>query len=155
LWKLAVPARADHPYLVRKSVAPVVTLRELPAPEIAKRIGYQPQSDGKPLTGRVLIVPVCVGVDQNISTIEFIDEAGRKSAAAGGAKAAGFWTTQRRPEGDGKGLTLYLCEGVATTLSVFTTTDKPSFAALSCGTLEPAALTLRKQYPQARIVICG
>jgi putative DNA primase/helicase len=78
-------AAYDNPYLTRKRVSPVATLRELDAREAAEILGYAPKSRGKPLTGRLLVVPVKVG--EELRTLEFIDEAGRKSALYGGAKA--------------------------------------------------------------------
>ncbi|MEP7328160.1 MAG: PriCT-2 domain-containing protein, partial [Betaproteobacteria bacterium] len=149
----AVPARADHPYLERKHVPPVVTLRELPAHEIARHIGYVVKSSGEPLAGRVLVVPVRIG--DHLSTLEFIDEAGRKSALKSGAKAGGFWSAQRLPDGEGQNLELLLAEGVATSLSLLTATGYPCFAALSRGMLVQAANALKQRYPKGRIIICG
>ena len=78
VWKAATRAPADHPYLVRKCVSPVPSLREIDAGEAADLLGYAPKSRGEPLVGRLLVVPVKVGGE--LSTLEFIDEAGRKSA---------------------------------------------------------------------------
>ena len=147
----ALPARADHPYLERKHVPPAVTLRELPAAELARLIGYAPTSSGEPLAGRVLIAPVRIG--DALSTLEFIDEAGRKSALAGGAKSGGFWSAQRMPEGDGAGLTLLLAEGVATAITGRVASGQPAFAALSCGNLTKAATELRARYQKAQIIV--
>jgi hypothetical protein len=54
IWKAATPARADHPYLTLKGVAPVAALREIPANETAAILGYAPKSQGKPLAERLL-----------------------------------------------------------------------------------------------------
>ncbi len=48
ILKVAVPAQADHPYLVRKKVATVDTLREIDASEVAAILNYQPKSGGEP-----------------------------------------------------------------------------------------------------------
>ncbi len=146
-----LPARADHPYLERKHVPPVVTLRELLAAELARLIGYAPTSSGEPLAGRVLIAPVRIG--NAPSTLEFIDETGRKSALAGGAKSGGFWSAQKLPDGDGTGLTLLLAEGVATAITGLIASGHPAFAALSCGNLTKAATELRARYPKAQIIV--
>jgi putative DNA primase/helicase len=153
VFKVALPARADHPYLARKHVPPVVTLRELPAPELARLVGYIVKHKADPLTGRVLLA--AIRNRDAISSLEFIDEAGRKSALADGAKSGGYWSAQRMPESDGEGLTLFLCEGVATTLTVHIAADAPAFAALSCHNLPKAARALRARYPRASIVVCG
>lgn len=153
VFKVALPARADHPYLVRKHVPPVVTLRELPASELARLVGYAVKSGDESLAGRVLIAAIRDG--DVISSLEFIDEAGSKSALAGGAKSGGYWSAQRMPEGDGEGLTLHLCEGVATTITAHVAADAPAFAALSCHNLPKAARALRARYPRAAIIVCG
>ena len=81
LWKAAAPAKADHPYLLRKRCKPVATLREIDAGTAATILGYQPKCDGELLDGRLLIVPVKIG--EALSTVEMIDERGRKSALYG------------------------------------------------------------------------
>lgn len=151
LWKAAMPARADHPYLVRKGISPVDTLREIPAGEAVEILGYVPKSSGEELLGRLLVVPVKVG--DALSTLELIDGDGRKSALYGGAKAGGYWEAQSLREGDGADRTLLIGEGVATALSAREATEHPAFAALSCGNLEPAAKAMRDLYPKAVIVI--
>lgn len=151
LWKTAAPARADHPYLTRKGVAPVVNLREIAAPRAAEILGYPPRSDGEPLAGRLLVAPV--EIKGKISTAELIDEAGRKSAIAGGAKSGGYWAAQTLPESHGEGLTLAIGEGVATVLSAQAATGYASLAALSAGNLSKVAQAMRKRYPAAKLVI--
>lgn len=151
LWRAAQPAGADNPYLLRKRVQPVATLRELPVARVAELIGYRPQAHGEPLTGRILIAPVRIG--DSISTMEMIDEDGHKSALAGGTKAGGYWAAQRLPEGDGDGLTLLIGEGVATVLSTTEATGHPALAALSAGNLPAVAQTMRTRYPAAALVI--
>lgn len=89
VWREATPARADHPYLMRKGVQPVDTLREIDAGRLAALIGYPPKRGDDLLAGRILIAPVKVG--GRLSTLEMIDGNGRKSALAGGVKAGGYW----------------------------------------------------------------
>ena len=151
LWQIATPAQADHPYLIRKAIAPVETLREITATQAAGILGYVPKSDGEPLTGRLLVAPV--EIKGQISTVELIDETGRKSAIAGGAKSGGYWTAQPLPEGDGSGVTLAIGEGVATVLSAREATGYPTVAALSAGNLPKVAQALRQRYPVARLLI--
>jgi putative DNA primase/helicase len=91
-WKTAQDAGNDHPYLVGKGVTPVPTLREIPVERAAAILGYVPKAKGEALIGRLLVVPVKIG--DWLSTLELIDEAGRKSALAGGAKRGGYWAAQ-------------------------------------------------------------
>ena len=151
LWQAATPTQADHPYLTRKGIAPVENLREISAAQAAVILGYAPQSDGQPLTGRLLVAPV--EIEGQISTAELIDAAGRKSAIAGGAKSSGYWAAQPLPEGDGSGLKLLIGEGVATVLSARKATGYASLAALSAGNLPKVAQAMRIRYPAATLVI--
>ena len=151
IWKAATPASADHPYLSRKHVSPVATLREIDAGATAAILGYSPKSGGEVLTGRLLVAPVKVGA--KLSTCELIDEAGRKSAIYGGAKAGGYWAAQPLPDGDGAELVLTIGEGVATVLSVGEATGHLAIAALSAGNLPAVAKDMRERYPAAALVV--
>ncbi|MCC8991287.1 MAG: toprim domain-containing protein, partial [Streptococcus sp.] len=151
LWTAAQPASGNHPYLICKAVKPVPTLREIGVESAVAILGYTPKSSGEPLIGRLLLAPVKVG--DTISTAELIDEAGRKSAIAGGAKAGGYWAAQSLPSGDGAGQTLLIGEGVATVLSAREATEHSVIAALSVSNLEPVARLLRERYPAATVIL--
>lgn len=151
IWQAATELRADHPYMARKGIKPVSALREIPVEQAAGILGYRPKSDGEPLAGRLIVAPVKVAGE--LSTLEFIDEQGRKSAIAGGAKAGGFWAAKALPEGDGAGLVLVIGEGVATVLSIHQATDYPAIAALSAGNIPQVAKIMCDRYPKARVLI--
>ena len=152
ILKAATEAKANNPYLTRKQVSPVATLREIDASTAAAILGYPPKSGGDPLAGRLLVVPVKQG--DGISTLELIDGDKREAALAGrGSKVGGYWATQRLPDGDGAGLTLLIGEGVATVLSAREATGHPAIAALSSGNLPAVAKAMRERYPEAVIVI--
>lgn len=153
IWKAATPAGADHPYLVRKGIRPVETLREIDVDDLAHIIGYRPQARDEPLVGRVMVAPV--KVDGRLSTIEMIDQCGRKSALAGGAKAGGFWTAQPLPDVDDTDACVLVGEGVATVLSAREASGLPVVAALSAGQLEAAARSIRARLKTAIIVVLG
>jgi putative DNA primase/helicase len=147
----SAPAQATHPYLIRKGIAPVETLREIEAERAKSILGYAPKSDGEPLAGRLLLARV--EIDGTTSTVEMIDEAGRKSAIAGGAKAAGYWPAQTMPTGDGAGLTIAVGEGVATVLSAKEATGHLAIAALTSGNLLKAAKAMQARYPKAALLV--
>lgn len=152
ILKAASEAKADHPYLSRKRVAPVATLKEIDASAATAILGYSPKSGGDLLAGRLLVVPVKQG--DGISTLELIDGDSRKAALAGrGSKAGGYWATERLPDSDGAGLTLLIGEGVATVLSANEATGHPAIAALSSGNLTAVAKAMRERYPAAVLVI--
>jgi putative DNA primase/helicase len=151
ILRAATEARADHPYLSRKRVSPVATLREIDAGAAAAILGYSPKSAGELLTGDLLVVPVKRG--DGLSTLELIDGSGRKAALAGrGSKIGGYWATERLPGGDGKGLTLLIGEGMATVLSATEASGHPSIAALSSSNLPAVAKAIRERYPAAALV---
>lgn len=152
ILKAATEAKADHPYLIRKQVPPVATLREIDAGAATAILGYVPKSGEEPLTGRLLVVPVKQG--EGISTLELIDGDKRKAALVGrGSKVGGYWATERLPEGSGQGLTLLIGEGVATVLSAREATGKLGIAALSAGNLPAVAKAMRERYPAVEVVI--
>ncbi len=153
ILKTAAEAKADHPYLSRKRVLPVATLREINAGTAAAILGYRPKSGGEPLTGRLLVAPVKQG--DRFSTLELIDESGRKAALAGrGSKTGGYWATERLPDGDGPEPLLF-CEGVATTLSVREATNAIGIATLSAGNMPTVAKIMRERYPTRPFVFCA
>jgi len=155
VWKHATEpdAWATNPYLERKQVAPTDTLREIGIDRLSEIIGYHPQASGEPLAGWVLVAPV--EIDGKLSSVEFVDEAGRKTALKGGRKSGGYWATGALPNNNNSGATLIIAEGVATALSIHQATRHVTLAALSCNNLDPLARWVRQQYPAADIVVCG
>jgi putative DNA primase/helicase len=130
----------------------VESLREIDVAEVTKIMtGWTPKSKDEPLTGRLLVAPVKIASE--LSTLELIDETGRKSALSGGKKSGGHWPAQPLPDGDGTGLTLMIGEGVATVLSAREATGHPAVAALTSSNLEAVAQQMRELYPQAALVI--
>jgi putative DNA primase/helicase len=153
LWTDSTPAPADHPYLVRKQVAPVATIKETSLTAAVAILGYTPKQNDEPLTGPLLVIPVKIG--EAISTCELIDGDGRKHAIKDGAKSGGYWAAKRLPDGDGRGITLVICEGVATTLSVVQESTHHGIAALSAGNLLKVAQAMRHRFPAAVIVLAA
>lgn len=152
VWNFADPAKADNPYLHRKLVAPTSTLREMTLATLTKKICYLPKAKGMQFTGeRILIVPV-MG-EQGLTTIEMIDETGRKAGLAGGRKKSCFWSNCNLPDGDGEGLTFGIGEGVATVLSFSMATGFVGIAALSCGNMKAVADHCHRKYPKGKIII--
>ena len=152
LWQWARPVGPQHPYLMRKRLDPVETLRELDAQELRSLLGYAPMSEEEPLAGRVLIVPVWIGV---ISTLELIDEYGRKSSLAGGVKKGGYWMAGPAPTPDGVSVPILIGEGMATVLSAYRATGWFAVAALSSGNLGQVAAALREQFPDSDLIVLG
>ena len=152
IWQWARPVGPEHPYLVRKHLDPAYTLRELDALELRALLGYLPVSEEVPLNGRVLIVPVWNG---SISTLELIDEHGRKSSLAGGAKRGGYWTTTPIWVPATAPSRVLIAEGMATALAASRATGWFATAALSSGNLGLVVQSLREQYPAAELIVLG
>ncbi|CAE6861096.1 hypothetical protein R70006_08089 [Paraburkholderia domus] len=152
LWQWSRPVGPQHPYLTRKRLDPVETLRELDAQELRSLLGYAPMSEEEPLVGRVLIVPVWINA---ISTLELIDEDGRKSSLAGGVKKGGYWTTGSAPTLEEASAPILIGEGMATALSTYRATGWFAAAALSSGNLEQVAASLRERFPDSDLIVLG
>ncbi|WP_322095147.1 DUF927 domain-containing protein [Paraburkholderia bannensis] len=150
IWAKASPAGDDHPYLERKGITAVETLREIDATKLFALAGYYPASSGKQLAGRVLVAPVHRG--DELTTLELIDGDGRKSALAGGVKSGGYWIAVMPRDGTTK---ILVAEGCATAISAHLCTGLPAVAALSSGNLRKAAETLKARYPDAELVLLG
>jgi putative DNA primase/helicase len=138
IWGAAGEARGDHPYLTRKRLVSIPTLREIDASKAADILGYLPRRGDDPLMGRLLVVPV--KVNGALSTVELIDESGRKSALRGGAKAGGCWQTGALPDGGGDGVTVLIGEGMATVHAASTSTGHVGVAALANTNLHAVAV---------------
>lgn len=148
VWNKAAAARDDHPYLVRKGLRAIRTLREIDVDTLSNLIGYKPSSSGKDLTGRVLVVPV--QTEGAVSTIEMIDGDGRKAALKSGRKSFGYWVAFA-PTGIPD--LILIGEGMATVLSAHICTAAAAVAALTCGNLGKVAEVMRRKYPNSRIVL--
>ena len=153
IWQWARPVGPQHPYLVRKQLEPTRSLRELEAPELHALLGYVAASEEQPLKGRVLVVPFWIG--EAISTLELIDEQGRKSTLAGGVKRGGYWIAGPAPTGSEPTTPILIGEGMATVLSAYRATGWVALATLSSGTLPEVAGALRERYPDADLVVLG
>ncbi|MFM0394239.1 DUF927 domain-containing protein [Paraburkholderia phytofirmans] len=138
IWSAAGPARADHPYLVRKCI----DAGKLRIYRGDLRIGTA-ACDG------ALIVPAR-DVSGKLWTVEFILEDGQKRYLPNGRKSGSFaWT------GGAVTTTLLIGEGYATCATLTAATGFPSAVAFDAGGLLTIATAMRAQHPDARIVLCA
>lgn len=152
VFSMAQPISGANPYLSRKMVEPTETLRDIALEVLVRTVGYHPQVKGEPIAGeRILIVPVTDG--KGLTTIEMIDETGRKPALKSGRKKGCFWSTGWLPDGEGEGLRIGIGEGVATVLSYHAAYGGLGVAALSCGNLKAVAEHFCTRYPLASVTI--
>lgn len=123
LWNQAMDVKPDHPYLNRKEVTAVRTMREIGADQVEKILGYIPKSKGEILIGRLLVIPVK-------------DERGRKSALRGhDTKSSDYWSASALPNDSEADVTLMIGEGAIAVLSAKEATGFYGVATLSSSNL--------------------
>lgn len=152
---VSLQASSANKYLQRKQTPPTANLREISREDLVNIIGYIPKARSEELcTGKILVVPL-QDINGHITSIEMIDQDGRKSALAGGKKNGGcFWATDNKlPDGTGDGLSFCIGEGVATVLTASMASGFIGIASGSCGNMPAVAYVIRKRYPNAIIYI--
>lgn len=122
------PDCITHPYLERKGVKPCPGLK----------IG----ADGR------LVVPV-QGEDGKPLSLQFIAEDGGKLFLSSGRTRGGYFAIKGRT---GR---LYICEGLATGLSIREATGQAVLCAFNAGNLEAVAAHAHQKYPDRELVLCA
>lgn len=165
-YQAAVPC-TSHPYLNRKHVKSVGTLRQIDyskAYEILKAyylevrgftpVGFQSRAGGFLYKNFPLLLVPMRGDVSRIQAVQFIDCNGHKSFLYGCKKSGAYWQSEKLPEFDpDTTMTIGIGEGVATVLSVKQVKGFPVVAAMDCGNLKPVALEIRSRFPKAKILI--
>jgi phage/plasmid primase-like uncharacterized protein len=135
LWQAAAPASPAHPYLTKKSLAPV----------------------GVRQHGRDLLVPVVeAGSVLRLGNLQRIAPDGRKLFLTGGRVAGLFWqhralTADARPTAG----PMVLAEGWATAAAIWQATGLPVVAAMSMAYVLPVAQMIRRLAPGRRVVVAA
>lgn len=127
--KDAKPAPAKHGYLLKKRIKPH---------------GLKVNTKGQ------LIVPL-YDSNVNLANVQTIAPSGQKLFLKGGQVKGCFaifgdWT---------KDLTILICEGVATAISLHENTGKCVIAAMSAGNLLEVSQIIRSLRPDAELILCG
>jgi putative DNA primase/helicase len=132
IWAAAGPAPGDHPYVVRKQVAP---------------LGVRCDARGH------LVVPL-QDAGGCLHSLETIAPDGAKRFLAGGAKRGHFCVIgmDPGPMPDPSGPVL-ICEGWATGASLTMATGHTVIAAMDAGNLLPVAEALRARFPDADLIL--
>jgi putative DNA primase/helicase len=125
-WREARPV-TSHPYIIRKRVEPY-RLRSMK---------------------ECLLVPVTDGT--RIHSIQRIDPNGEKRFYPGGKVRGHFY-----PIGfDEEHSEIFICEGIATGLTIYQLQQAPVIVAFYASNLVPVSELIRWRYPEAAIVIAG
>ena len=165
-YRASIPC-TYHPYLNRKHVKSVETLRQIDyskAYEILKAyylevkgftpVGFQSRAGGFLYKDFPLILVPMRGDVSRIQAVQFIDCNGHKSFLFGCKKSGAYWQSEKLPEFDpDTTMTIGIGEGVATVLSAKQVKGFPVVSAMDCGNLKPVAEQIRARFPQAKIII--
>lgn len=154
ILNISAPVNSRQPYICRKKTRPTSDLRSIQAYDLAVQLGYSPTSGGEQLEGEILVVPYR-GLDGALSTLEFIDPAGRKASLRGGQRGGKLFTKEPLPAPNTRGLRIFVAEGVATVLTCIELDIGIIVGVGSAGNLKPVGRLLRERYPDAEIVILG
>ena len=127
IWSQAGAASTDHPYLARKGI---------------QVHGARVAGDGR------LMVPLYTP-DGELSSLQYIDDAGGKLYHPGGLTRGCFWVIGTT---DTPG-TAYVAEGFATAATIHQVTQRPVIVAYSASNLVPVVASWRERAPQQEIVI--
>jgi len=127
LWRRARPAFKDHPYLIKKQVAPY----------------------GIRQHGEALIIPVRSSTG-TLTGLQFINPNGSKQFLFGTAIASNYHAIGGTP-----GDILLIAEGYATAATLHAATGHPVAVAFNAGNLRPVAVALRAKYHKVAIIICA
>ena len=130
IWARLPVARADHPYLAKKQVAPGPCRLTC--------------------NGR-LVLPVYDADRDDLISLQYIDADGGKQFLAGGRTGGGHCRL-----GLLRGAaTIIICEGYATGATIQAATGDPVVIAFNCGNLLAVGKALRARYTNARIVFAA
>jgi len=139
LWQASLPARANHPYLAGKRMAPTLAGLDPNAPQIVLRV-----------MGDDLLIPMHV-TEGRLVNIQRIAPDGQKRFLPGGRLEGAFWCAGRLKEAP----IIAIGEGFATMAAVRLSTGLPVIAAMSAANLEAVALATHARWPIARLILCA
>lgn len=126
IWNLLLPSPHDHPYLTMKGV----------------------KSHGLRISKNSLVIPLHDSAAA-LHSLQFIDAEGNKRFLSGGRKH-GCYFIIGKPNG-----TICIVEGYATGASIYETTGHPVAVAFDSGNLLPVAQSIKKRFPEAKIILCA
>jgi phage/plasmid primase-like uncharacterized protein len=127
IWSGGVQASPEHPYLKRKGI----------------------EAHGARVTGDGRLMLPLFSPEGELSSLQYIDEAGGKLYHSGGQTGGMYWMLGTL---DQPGV-LYIAEGFATAATIHQVTNRPCIVAYSAGNLVPVTGALREQMPGQELVI--
>ena len=128
-WRSARVCDPNHPYLRRKGVSAFSGIRQA--------------RDG------ALLIPV-LDAANNLQSLQRIYPDGTKRFLVGGKVSDGRFIIQGQPEKP-----IAICEGFATGASIHLAAGWTVYVAFSANNLAPVAKSVKEQFPDSSIIICG
>ena len=125
IWKKSTPEIGTHKYLQVKRVIP----------------------HGIRTNGFKLVIPMYS--DGNLWSIQTIDPAGKKRFLKGGKKQGCYYPLGKLDD------VICLTEGFATAATIREVTGYAVACCFDAGNLKPVAVSMRKKYPDIKIIICA
>lgn len=130
IWADSKPASPDHPYLVKKQIAPGVSRQH----------------------GDMLILPI-TGFDGDLRGVQTISPTGEKRFTKGMHKQGAFIRIDGMPSPDSR---LLICEGWATGQTLATLSPGACvLAALDAGNMQSVACEARRRFPQIDLIVAA
>ena len=129
LLQESCPCSEEHAYLRRKGI---------PAP-----------ADVRQNSNGMLLIPI-KDSSGNLQSLQYIAPDGTKRFLTGGKVQGGYFLISGKAENP-----LVLCEGFATGASIHLACACTVYVTFSAGNLPAVAAAVRKQFPNAKILICG
>ena len=149
LWATTAEASTDHPYLARKQVGPNGIRLATPATVAAADQAFG--AGAHQLRAGDLVVPMKGGPSDELRSLQFIGENGRKGFMPGGEVIG----TSFRIGDVTPGAPVLVGEGFATAASIHQATGYPVEVAFNASNLSAVAEKVRRDNPKADIVIAG
>ncbi|MBF0440049.1 MAG: hypothetical protein HQL93_13155 [Magnetococcales bacterium] len=154
LTRLILEASTDalgNPYLERKRVDPVETLRQIDLGALRSILGENHGYTYYLQQGLILLVPAWIG--GRLSSFEMIDVTGKKFWLKGGPKRGAYWRSALFPHGDGTGVTFHIGEGASTVLTATGAMGGIGVAGFSNNNLGRVSVYIRGRFPKAKIFV--
>lgn len=149
IWE-AASSVTEADYLIRKQV-PSYGLRSINSEQLMS-VGFDIVSafsrQFANTDSEFIVIPL-LNTDSSISSIQFINHAGKKRFLPGGRKKGCCYTI-----GEFKNRIL-LCEGYCTGSSIFQATNEFTVCCFDAGNLSAVAVNIKALYPSAEIIICA
>ncbi len=127
-WNNMLKLQDSHPYLIAKQV----------------------KSHGLKTFMDKAVIPL-MDIDGKIWSLQYISPKGEKHFRSGGRKNGCFFVLGELKNSP----TIHLCEGYATAATIFESINTPVVVAFDAGNLFSVTQTIRKKYPESKIIICA